>query len=119
MDRVDEANDEPTNLHQAELEAEAAGLPFSSEQNGHAAKPLRGILKTSKTDEATKAQRQKQEELRRKAQRQRQAAEEELERQKGMMSKSKRKLYERMAHGNKKRDDEAATLRAKRRRLES
>ncbi len=43
---------------------------------------------------------------------------EEVERQKMMMSNKKRKLYEKMQHSNAKRDVEAEKLRAKRRKLE-
>ncbi|KAJ5812079.1 hypothetical protein N7474_008380 [Penicillium riverlandense] len=85
--------------HQRELEAEAAGLPFSS--NGA-------------TDEAAKKKSSQSKKL---AAKKRQE-EEELERQKMMMSRKKRKLLEKMMYSNKKQSDEAAKLRSKRRKIE-
>ena len=43
---------------------------------------------------------------------------EELERAKMMMSRKKRKILEKMVYSNKKKDAEAETLRAKRRKIE-
>ena len=43
---------------------------------------------------------------------------EELERQKGMLSKKKRKLFEQMQYTNNKKSGEDKALRAKRRKLE-
>ncbi|OJJ02401.1 hypothetical protein ASPVEDRAFT_888363 [Aspergillus versicolor CBS 583.65] len=85
--------------HQKELEAEAAGLPFSSNgtTDGSAAK---------KKSQAKKIASKKRQE------------EEELERQKMMMSRKKRKLLEKMMYSNKKQSDESAKLRSKRRKLE-
>lgn len=88
---VDEEDD-----HQAELAAEAAGKPvngISAKQNG---KEQRREARLS---------RQKQED-------------EQIERQKVMMSNKKRKLYEKMQHSNTKKDAEAEKLRKKRRKLE-
>lgn len=82
--------------HQKELEAEAAGLPFTS--NGAA-------------DEPTKKKAKKQAAKKR-------SEDEELERQKMMMSRKKRKLLEKMMYSNKKTADESAKLRSKRRKLE-
>lgn len=88
--------------HQKELEAEAQGktLPLDS----------------------TQGQQDPQRAARAKAKKQRQVKQtkeqEEIERQKMMMSNKKRKLYEKMQHGNQKRDVEAEKLRAKRRKLE-
>lgn len=87
------------NQHQRELEAEAAGLPFSS--NGAADEAAK--KKGSKTKKAAAKKRQE---------------EEELERQKMMMSRKKRKLLEKMTYSNKKQSEEAAKLRSKRRKLE-
>ncbi|KAL8837782.1 MAG: hypothetical protein Q9170_002400 [Blastenia crenularia] len=84
--------------HQKELEAEAAGLPFSDSMHGK---------KKSKGDD-----------LKEKVRKRRKEEEEELERRKMMMSKKKRKLFEKMAYGNKKKDEEAERLRGKRRKLE-
>ncbi|GKZ20780.1 mRNA-binding ribosome synthesis protein nop7 [Aspergillus brasiliensis] len=85
--------------HQKELEAEAAGLPFSSGGGaGEAAK--------KKSAQAKKIASKKRKE------------EEELERQKMMMSRKKRKLLEKMMYSNKQKSDEAAKLRSKRRKLE-
>lgn len=86
--------------HQKELEAEAAGLPFSSANGGGDEKSKK------KSSQAKKIASQKRKE------------EEELERQKMMMSRKKRKLLEKMQHSNKKQSDEAAKLRSKRRKIE-
>ncbi|KAL9011965.1 MAG: hypothetical protein Q9173_003238 [Seirophora scorigena] len=102
----DEAGD-MRSQHQKELEAEAAGLPFTeTTSNGQAGGSLAGNG-TSKGDE-----------LRKKAAKKRKEEEEELERRKMMMSKKKRKLFEKMAYSNRQKDDEAAKLRSKRRKLE-
>jgi pescadillo len=84
--------------HQKELEAEAAGLPFTS---------TNGIAKNSTKKAAAKKRiaKQKQED-------------QELERQKMMMSRKKRKLFEKMQYSNNKKDAEAETLRRKRRKIE-
>lgn len=85
--------------HQRELEAEAAGLPFSA--NGGA-------------DESSKKRSSQSKKLAAKKRKE----DEELERQKMMMSRKKRKLLEKMMYSNKKQADEAAKLRSKRRKLE-
>lgn len=85
--------------HQRELEAEAAGLPFSS--NG--AVDEKSKKKTAQSKKLAAKKRQE---------------DEELERQKMMMSRKKRKLLEKMMYSNKKQSDEAAKLRSKRRKLE-
>ncbi|KAK1142824.1 mRNA-binding ribosome synthesis protein nop7 [Aspergillus melleus] len=85
--------------HQKELEAEAAGLPFSS--NGAADESGKKKSKQAKKNASKKRK-----------------EEEELERQKMMMSRKKRKLLEKMMYSNKKQSDEAAKLRSKRRKLE-
>ncbi|KAH7058649.1 ribosome biogenesis protein Pescadillo [Macrophomina phaseolina] len=82
--------------HQRELEAEAKGKPYAS--NGA-------------------DQRKKGDARKRKAKKDK-AEEEELERQKMMMSRSKRKLLEKMTYSNKKKDEQAEKLRAKRRKIE-
>lgn len=87
------------NQHQRELEAEAAGLPFSASGGGDEA----AKKKSSKAKKMAAKKRQE---------------EEELERQKMMMSRKKRKLLEKMMHSNKKQSDEAAKLRSKRRKIE-
>lgn len=87
------------NQHQRELEAEAAGLPFSS--NGAADEAAK--KKSSKSKKIASKKRQE---------------EEELERQKMMMSRKKRKLLEKMTYSNKKASEESAKLRSKRRKLE-
>ncbi|MCJ1438748.1 mRNA-binding ribosome synthesis protein nop7 [Xylographa pallens] len=101
--------------HQAELEAEAAGLTYSEahaavdSDNLHpATKQLKSILKVPR----------KGDEIRRKAAKKRTEEEEELQRRMGMMGRKKRKVMERMMHGVKKGETEAERLRAKRRRLE-
>lgn len=85
--------------HQKELEAEAAGLPFSST----AASKDSSKKKSSQAKKMASKKRQE---------------EEELERQKMMMSRKKRKLLEKMMYSNKKQSEEAAKLRSKRRKLE-
>ncbi|KAJ5757928.1 uncharacterized protein N7511_006622 [Penicillium nucicola] len=85
--------------HQKELEAEAAGLPFSS---------------AGAADEASKKKASKSKKLAAK----KKGEDEELERQKMMMSRKKRKLLEKMMYSNKKTADESAKLRSKRRKLE-
>jgi pescadillo len=94
---ADELEDERT-AHQKELEAEAAGLPFTSTNS---------VAKIPTKDAAAKKRvaKQKQED-------------QELERQKMMMSRKKRKLLEKMLHSNNKKDSEAEALRRKRRKIE-
>ena len=84
--------------HQKELEAEAAGLPFTS---------TNGVAKEATKNAAAKKRiaKQKQED-------------QELERQKMMMSRKKRKLFEKMQYSKKKKDSEAEALRRKRRKIE-
>ncbi|KAL2864202.1 mRNA-binding ribosome synthesis protein NOP7 [Aspergillus lucknowensis] len=81
--------------HQKELEAEAAGLPFSGSDASAANKSQAKKIASKKRQE-----------------------EEELERQKMMMSRKKRKLLEKMMYSNKKQAEESAKLRSKRRKLE-
>ena len=86
--------------HQSELEAEAAGLSFSS-FNGSATGSSK--KKTSSNSKRLAAQKRQ---------------EEELERQKMMMSRKKRKLLDKMLYSNKKQEEEAQKLRNKRRKIE-
>jgi pescadillo protein len=76
--------------HQKELEAEAAGVKLAAEEK-------------KKQKKKSKAERE---------------AEEQKEMQKIMMTKKKRKLYEKMIYSNNKKEAEAETLRQKRRKLE-
>lgn len=93
-------------LDQRELEAEAAGVPFSGNNLAKAGTiPLKGILKKQGEDARNRLARSRREE-------------EELERRKMMMSQKKRKLYEKMAYSNRQKDKEAEDLRRKRRKLE-
>ncbi|KAJ5617745.1 hypothetical protein N7537_002859 [Penicillium hordei] len=85
--------------HQKELEAEAAGLPFTA---------------NAAADEAAKKKNSKSKKVAAK----KRSEDEELERQKMMMSRKKRKLLEKMMYSNKKTADESAKLRSKRRKLE-
>lgn len=102
----DEAGD-MRSQHQKELEAEAAGLPFTETgANGQAG------------GSSTSNGKSKGDELRKKTAKKRKEEEEEVERRKMMMSKKKRKLFEKMAYSNRQKDDEAAKLRSKRRKLE-
>lgn len=87
----------PQSQHQKELAAEAAGLPFTKDGDDAPSKAEKAKKKrTSKEKKET----------------------EELERQKMMMSRKKRKLFEKMQYGNAKKDAEAEKLRSKRRRIE-
>jgi pescadillo len=82
--------------HQQDLEAEAAGLPFSTPRNKKGGTKAEAVLKK----------------------RQRKKEQQELERQKMMMSRKKRKLFEKMQYSNNKKDAEAERLRSKRRKIE-
>jgi len=82
--------------HEVELAAEAAGVSLSAKKSTKTAKDKRKQERTIQ---------QKQ-------------ADEEIERQKMMMSNKKRKLYEKMQHSNTLKDAEAEKLRGKRRKLE-
>lgn len=98
-------------LHQAELEAEAAGLTFAEAHSAATSTSgIKGILKKTGMvgDEARK-----------RGARKKALEDEELKRRMGMMSRKKRKVLEQMMYGKKKGDNEAERLRAKRRRLES
>jgi pescadillo protein len=90
--------DEQLNEYQQELEAEAAGLPVI----------VQGDSLESKAIEARKKRdlRQKREQ-------------EELDRQRMMMPNRKRKLFDKMQYGNRRREAEAEKLKQKRRRIES
>ena len=94
--------------HQAELEAEAAGLPPGSTRADGRTEPLKEVLKSSSAGD----------EARRRGQQKRRKEEEELQRRMGMMSGKKRKLLEKMMHGRKKGDAQAEVLRRKRRKVE-
>lgn len=89
--------------HQRELEAEAAGLPFSSADAGST---------------PAKALKSKNGEIRKKAAKKRREAEEELERNKMMLSRKKRKLLDKMLYSNRQAELEAEKLRGKRRKIE-
>lgn len=101
----EEVSDNEASLrqHQRELEAEAAGLPFSSADAGGT--PARAL-------------KAKNEEVRKKAARKRREAEEELERNKMMLSRKKRKLLDKMLYSNRQAELEAEKLRRKRRKIE-
>jgi pescadillo protein len=108
---AEDSDDDARDAHQAELEAEAAGLTYSEGAmvNG---KPLRGILKTAKGTMVN-------DEVRKQAAKKRAQEKEELERRMGMMGRRKRKTLEKMLYSNDKKSSEAEALRAKRRRLEA
>ena len=97
--------DEQT-LYQAELEAEAAGLTLADYTKR---------MKNQQHTSANNADNKTQNRIRRK----RQEEKEELERRKGMLSRKKRKLYEKMMYGKDHVDAEAQALRAKRRKIEA
>lgn len=90
---AESANEEDD--HQVELAAEAAGKSLS------------------KTPAKSSKDKRKEERLMKQKK-----EDEEIERQKMMMSNKKRKLYEKMQHGNKIKDAEAEKLRSKRRKIE-
>jgi len=97
----DDEEDEATTAarqRQKELEAELTGVALEE-------KPIDPRAK-AKADARKKAAKRAKEE------------EEELERAKMMMSRKKRKILEKMVYSNKKKDVEAETLRAKRRKIE-
>ncbi|KAE9964687.1 mRNA-binding ribosome synthesis protein nop7 [Venturia inaequalis] len=83
--------------HQREIEAEAAGLPFSTIEAGRT--PGKSLA-------------------RKKADKTRKDAQEELDRQRMMLPNKKRKLFDKMQYGNKQREAEAEKLRKKKRKLE-
>lgn len=97
---ADDASDDldEESQHQKELEAEALGRPVSAAKEN----PIATQKAKAKRDRQTKQSKK----------------DEEVERQKMMMSNKKRKLYEKMQFGNNKRDVEAEKLRGKRRKLE-
>lgn len=82
--------------HQAELEAEASGIPLADPADDKPAKNA----------------------ARKKIVREKKAMEEEQQRQKMMLSRRKRKLFEKMNYSNARKDEAAAKLRGKRRRIE-
>ncbi|EGP87098.1 unnamed protein product [Zymoseptoria tritici ST99CH_1A5] len=84
--------------HQAELEAEALGKPVVA-----AEPPTKTSLKA-----AASASRKAKDK----------AEKEDVERRKMMMSRRKRKMYEKMVYSNEAKDVEAEKLRGKRRKLE-
>jgi pescadillo len=100
-DSDDEVED-TRSQYQKELEAEAAGLPFSTKDS----KKSQANGKPAKTPREKKVADRKKKDA------------EELERQKMMMSRKKRKLLEKMLYSNQQKDDEAAKLRSKRRKIE-
>ncbi|KAL8998320.1 MAG: hypothetical protein Q9188_006131, partial [Gyalolechia gomerana] len=100
------AEEDARSQHQRELEAEAGGLPFTDGGTD------------SKANRTARAGNNTRGDLRKKAARRKREEEEELERRKMMMSKKKRKLFDKMAYSNRQKDDEAAKLRGKRRKLE-
>lgn len=98
---TESSDDETTNatlLRQRELEAEISGAS----------------LKTPEVDPKAKAKA----DARKKKAKARREEEEELERAKMMMSRKKRKIMEKMIYSNKKKDAEADSLKAKRRKIE-
>lgn len=96
----EEEDDEDGNAaRRREIEAELSGKPLPKKE---AAKPAQKARADAKKEAARKAREE----------------EEELERAKGMLSKKKRKLFEKMQHGNQQRSEEDMRLMAKRRKLE-
>ncbi|KAK7754964.1 mRNA-binding ribosome synthesis protein nop7 [Diatrype stigma] len=95
----DEDEEEAELQYQRELEAELTGKP---------------VKRAGSANPQTKAKAEARKKL---AQKAREEAE-ELERQKGMLSKKKRKLFEQMQYTNNKKSTEDKALRLKRRKLE-
>ena len=89
--------DDSAKQAQAELVAEALGQ-----------QPSKGTSKEKAAKQATQLKRAKAE----------REAQEDLERRKMMMPRRKRKVYEKMAYSNARKDEEAERLRAKRRKIE-
>lgn len=81
--------------HQAELEAEALGLPVTKDAGATPAKALKA--------KRTREEREKQE---------------EIERLKGMMPRRKRKMFEKMQYSNAQKDAATEKLQGKRRKIE-
>ena len=100
---------------QADLQAEALGLSYTTDPSISISKPnAHPSYSANPSDPQHKQtlQRQRQRQL------EKQREEEDLTRRKMMTSNKKRKLYEKMAKSNERKDDEAARLRAKRRKIE-
>ncbi|GAB7355802.1 hypothetical protein MBLNU459_g6479t1 [Dothideomycetes sp. NU459] len=108
----DDDDEKAARQHQRELEAEARGAAIMSSPAGPAAKLDAG----STPGKALK--KKESEAARKKIDRERKAQDEEVERQKMMMSRRKRKVFEKMQYSNAKKDAEAEKLRAKRRKIE-
>lgn len=89
--------------HQAELQAEARG-GNKADAGSTPGKALK--RKSGSTEIRDKAAKKKRDER------------EDLERQKMMMSRRTRKVFEKMTYSNNKKDEEAEKLRAKRRKIE-
>ncbi|KAF2483892.1 Pescadillo N-terminus-domain-containing protein [Neohortaea acidophila] len=98
-DEEDADVDDSARQTQLELEAEALGRN---------ADEIAAASKSSTSTEAKRAARSR-------AEREKQ---EEVERRKGMMSRKKRKIFEKMEFSNARRDEKAEGLRAKKRRIE-
>ncbi|KAF2454359.1 Pescadillo N-terminus-domain-containing protein [Lineolata rhizophorae] len=96
---------------QRELAAEAAGTSFAAATTAVPSASA-DAAQADGDEEKRKAA------ARRKALRRKREEEDEFERRKGMLSRRKRKVLEKMAWGNKVREGEAERLRGKRRRLE-
>lgn len=94
---------------QRQLEAEAAGIPFSEFMDGSSGKKAAraGVQKGKK--QASTAQLKAEQAQRR--------ADEELALRKGMMSNKNKRLYERMTFAKRQREDEASELRKRRKAL--
>ncbi|RYP36606.1 hypothetical protein DL767_003310 [Monosporascus sp. MG133] len=101
-DKAEEEDDEEEaeRQYQQELEAELTGKPVK------------------RADSSKNPQAKAKAEARKKLAQQAREEAEELERQKGMLSKKKRKLFEQMQYTNSKKSSEDKALRAKRRKLE-
>ncbi|KAI5271809.1 hypothetical protein E4T47_04864 [Aureobasidium subglaciale] len=102
-DEEDSESEDEAARHQRELAAEADGRSLTADAGATPAKALR-------KKEAEKAQKA--------ISRQRKEAQEETDRQKMMMSRRKRKIFEKMQYSNAQKDAEAEKLRGKRRKIE-
>ena len=103
----EQPQNDPEDIYQAELEAEATGskFPKSVKDSADSSTTTKGIMPMSDDTSQRREIKKRQ-------------AEEELERRLGMASRRGRKLYGRIMHGINAQQEEASRLHKKRRRLE-
>ena len=113
-DEEDEEEENEEVNRQKELQAEAAGLPYTNNNNNNNNNKSHNNKRQATKDDSTR-----QKASQRQREKQRAAEAEELDRKRMMMSSKKRKMLDRMMAGSTKRNAEAEKLRAKKRRLEA